>query len=257
MDAIQGRVALVTGGGRGIGRAIALALARRGAQVAVAARTAAEVEGVAGEVRALGARALAVASDLSRREAPAALAARVAEALGPIDLLVNNAGVDASGPVQRIDDATWDRVLAVNLTAPFLLVRACLPGMVQRGFGRILNVASVAGKIGLKYGAAYSASKHALVGLTRSIAAECGRKGVTCNALAPSWTETRMMDEAMAAIARATGRSADEARELVLRANPLGRAAAPEEVAAAAIAVLANGAIHGQCIHVDGGEVMA
>ncbi|HET9598925.1 MAG TPA: SDR family NAD(P)-dependent oxidoreductase [Anaeromyxobacteraceae bacterium] len=257
MDAIRDKVALVTGGGRGIGRAIALALARRGAKVAVAARTASEVEAVAGELRALGVQALAVPGDLSRREEPAALAARVAGALGPVDLLVNNAGVDASGPVQRIDDATWDRVLAVNLTAPFLLVRACLPGMLQRGFGRILNVASVAGKIGLKYGAAYSASKHALVGLTRSIAAECGRKGVTCNALAPSWTETRMMDEAMAAIARATGRSAAEARELVLRQNPLGRAATPEEVAEAALAVLANPAIHGQCIHVDGGEVMA
>jgi meso-butanediol dehydrogenase / (S,S)-butanediol dehydrogenase / diacetyl reductase len=223
----------------------------------VAARTAAEVEAVMGELRALGARALAVPSDLSGRHAPAALAASVSEALGPIDLLVNNAGLDASGPVQRIDDATWDRVLAVNLTAPFLLVRACLPGMYERGFGRILNVASVAGKIGLKYGAAYSASKHALVGLTRAVAAECGRKGVTCNALAPSWTETRMMDEAMAAIARATGRSVAEARELVLRANPLGRAATPEEVAEAAVAVLDNAAIHGQCIHVDGGEVMA
>jgi meso-butanediol dehydrogenase / (S,S)-butanediol dehydrogenase / diacetyl reductase len=172
-------------------------------------------------------------------------------------VLVNNAGVDASGPLQRIDDGTWDAVLAVNVTAPFLLVRALLPGMYARGFGRVLNVASVAGKVGLRYGAAYSASKHALVGLTRSLAAECGRRGVTANALCPSWTETRMMDEAMAAISRATGRSVEEARKVVLAANPLGRAATPEEVAAAALAVLTNAAIHGQCIHVDGGEVMA
>jgi meso-butanediol dehydrogenase / (S,S)-butanediol dehydrogenase / diacetyl reductase len=257
MDGFDGRVALVTGGGRGIGRAVALALSRAGARVAVAARTAAEVEAVAAELRAGGGRALPVACDLSARDAPAALATQVEAELGPVDVLVNNAGVDASGPVQRIDEATWDRVLALNLTAPFLLVRACLPGMYGRGFGRILNVASVAGKIGLKYGAAYSASKHGLLGLTRSIAAECGRKGVTCNALAPSWTETRMMDEALAAIARATGRSLAEAREAVLEGNPLGRAATPQEVAAAALAVLGNPAIHGQCIHVDGGEVMA
>jgi len=257
MDDLRGRVALVTGGGRGIGRAIALAVARAGADVAIVARTRGEVEEVAGALSALGRRALAVEADLAERSAPAAVAAKVALDLGPIDVLVNNAGVDASGPVQRIDDATWDRVMAVNVTAPFLLVRACLPSMYARGFGRILNVASVAGRIGLKYGAAYSASKHALVGLTRSIAAECGRKGVTANAIAPSWTETRMMDDAILAVARATKRSPEDARAALLQANPLGRASLPEEVAAAALAILLNPAIHGQCIHVDGGEVMA
>jgi NAD(P)-dependent dehydrogenase (short-subunit alcohol dehydrogenase family) len=254
---LTAQVAVVTGGGRGIGRAIALGLAEAGASVAVVARTVDRLAEAVRQITQTGGRAVAIPCDVSDAEGVGRMVRDVEAALGPIDLLVNNAGLDASGPVQRIDDATWDRVLAVNLTAPFLLVRACLPGMYERGFGRILNVASVAGKIGLKYGAAYSASKHALVGLTRSIAAECGRKGVTCNALAPSWTETRMMDEAMAAIARATGRSVAEARELVLRANPLGRAATPEEVAEAAVAVLDNAAIHGQCIHVDGGEVMA
>jgi meso-butanediol dehydrogenase/(S,S)-butanediol dehydrogenase/diacetyl reductase len=257
MEMLQGRVALVTGAGRGIGRAVALALARAGADVALTARTRSELDEVARAVAALGRRALVLEADLAERAAPAAVAARATEALGPVDVLVNNAGIDASGPVQRIDDATWDRVLAVNVTAPFLLVRSLLPAMYARGFGRVLNVASVAGKIGLKYGAAYSASKHALVGLTRSLAAECGRKGVTANALCPSWTETRMMDEAMAAISRSTGRSVEEARELALASNPLGRAATPEEVALAAVAVVTNPAIHGQCIHVDGGEVMA
>ncbi len=250
-------MALVTGGGRGIGRAIALALARAGADVALAARTRSEVEAVAREVAALGRRTLALDADLAGRSAPAAVASKVAQALGPVDLLVNNAGVDASGPVQRIDDATWDRVMAVNITAPFLLVRACLPSMYARGFGRVLNVASVAGKVGLKYGAAYSASKHALIGLTRSLAEECGRKGVTANALAPSWTETRMMEDAIGAICKATGRAPEQAREVLLARNPLGRAALPEEVAAMAVAVMLNPAIHGQCVHVDGGEVMA
>ena len=253
----EGRVALVTGGGRGIGREIALELARAGADVALVARTRSQVEAVAQAVAELGRRTIALDADLAARSQPAAVAARVAEALGPIDLLVNNAGIDASGPVQRIDDATWDRVMAVNVTAPFLFVRACLPSMYARGFGRVLNVASVAGKIGLKYGAAYSASKHALVGLTRSLAAECARKGVTANAIAPSWTETHMMEEAMAAIGKATGRTPQQAREAMLSQNPQGRASLPEEVAAAAIAVMSNPAIHGQCIHVDGGEVMA
>lgn len=253
----EGRVALVTGGGRGIGRAIALELSRAGADVGVVARTGGEVQAVARAIAELGRRTVALEADLAERSQPAAVAAKVAEALGPIDILVNNAGVDASGPVQRIEDATWDRVMALNLTAPFLLVRACLPSMYARGYGRILNVASVAGKIGLKYGAAYSASKHALIGFTRSLAMECARKGVTANAIAPSWTETRMMDEAIAAIGKATGRTPEQAREVMLAQNPQGRAALPQEVAAATVAVLSNPAIHGQCIHVDGGEVMA
>lgn len=255
-QAFEGRVALVTGGGRGIGRAIALALARAGADVALVARTRGELEAVGRAIAELGRRTFVLDADLADRSRPGAVAAKVAEALGPVDLLVNNAGIDASGPVQRIDDATWDRVLAVNVTAPFLFARACLPSMYARGYGRILNVASVAGKIGLKYGAAYSASKHALIGFTRSLAMECARKGVTANALAPSWTETRMMDEAISAIGKATGRTPEQAREVMLAQNPQGRAALPEEVASAAIAVLSNPAIHGQCIHVDGGEVM-
>jgi NAD(P)-dependent dehydrogenase (short-subunit alcohol dehydrogenase family) len=253
----EGRVALVTGGGRGIGRSIAIELARAGSHVALVARTRSEVEAVAQTVGELGRRTVAIEADLAERSRPADVAAKVAQSLGPIDILVNNAGVDASGPVQRIDDATWDRVMAVNLTAPFLLVRACLPSMYARGYGRILNVASVAGKIGLKYGAAYAASKHALIGFTRSLAMECARKGVTANAIAPSWTETRMMDEAIAAIGKATGRTPEQAREVMLAQNPQGRAALPEEVAAAALAAMSNPAIHGQCIHVDGGEVMA
>jgi NAD(P)-dependent dehydrogenase (short-subunit alcohol dehydrogenase family) len=129
--------------------------------------------------------------------------------------------------------------------------------MYERGFGRIVNVASVAGKIGLKYGAAYAAAKHGLVGLTRSLALECARKGVTANAICPSWTETRMMEEAVEAIVAKTGRTAAQAREAMLRENPLGRAATPEEVADVAVLLAANGAINGQAVHVDGGEFMA
>jgi NAD(P)-dependent dehydrogenase (short-subunit alcohol dehydrogenase family) len=257
MESIEGRVALVTGGGRGIGRAIALGLARAGADVAVAARTVPEIEAVAAEVAALGRRTHFFPLDVSDRASAARAPEIVAAALGPVEILVNNAGLHASAPVHRTDDATWDAILAVDLTAPFLLTRAFLPGMYQRQFGRVINIASVAGKIGLKYGAAYAAAKHGLIGLTRSLALEGARKGVTANAICPSWTETRMMDDAVAAVAGATGRTEGEAREAILRSNPLGRAALPEEVADVAVLLARTGVITGQAVHVDGGEVMA
>jgi NAD(P)-dependent dehydrogenase (short-subunit alcohol dehydrogenase family) len=257
METIEGRVALVTGGGRGIGRAIALALAQAGAHVAVAARSVPELEAVATEIAAVGRRTLILPLDVSDRAGLAGAVAAVAGKLGPVEILVNNAGIHHSGPFQKLDDATWDAVLAIDLTAPFLLARACLPAMYDRRWGRVINVASVAGKMGLKYGAAYSAAKHGLIGLTRSLALEGGRKGVTANAICPSWTETRMMDEAVAAVVAATGRTEAQALEAMLRDNPLGRAATPEEVADAAILIATNGAINGQALHVDGGEFMA
>jgi NAD(P)-dependent dehydrogenase (short-subunit alcohol dehydrogenase family) len=257
MDALAGRVALVTGGGRGIGRAIALALAEAGADVAVAARSVPEIEAVAAEVKALGRRTMFLPLDVSDRASVARTPGLVAEALGPIDVLVNNAGIHDDAPVHALDDASWDAVVAVNLTAPVLLTRACLPSMYERRYGRIVNVASVAGKIGLKYGAAYSASKHGLIGFTRSLALEGAKKGLTANAICPSWTETRMMDEAVEGLALATGRTESDARAALLRSNPLGRAALPEEVAEAAVFLVRNPVITGQALHVDGGEVMA
>jgi NAD(P)-dependent dehydrogenase (short-subunit alcohol dehydrogenase family) len=257
MDAIAGRVALVTGGGRGIGRAIALALAREGADVAVAARSVPEIEAVAAEVAALGRRTMFLPLDVSDRGSLAGAPRSVAERLGPVDILVNNAGIHDAAPVHKLEDGAWDAVLAVNLTAPVLLTRACLPAMYERGFGRVVNVASVAGKIGLKYGAAYAASKHGLVGFTRSLALEGARKGLTANAICPSWTETRMLDEAVEGLAAATGRTEADARAALLRSNPLGRAALPEEVADVAVFLVRNAAVTGQAVHVDGGEVMA
>jgi meso-butanediol dehydrogenase/(S,S)-butanediol dehydrogenase/diacetyl reductase len=257
MDSIAGRVALVTGGGRGIGRAIALALAREGADVAVAARSVPEIEQVAAEIQALGRRAFFLPLDVLDRRAISAAPAEMARALGAVDILVNNAGVFASAPVPRIPDGQWDGVLQVNLTAPFLLTRAFLPGMYDRAWGRVINVSSVAGKTGVKNAAAYVASKHGLVGLTRTLALEGVRKGVTANAICPGWVETRMLDEAVQATADATGRGADDVRAAVLAASPSGRAATPAEVAEVAVLLARNGAINGQCIHVDGGEVQA
>jgi len=255
MAGIEGRVAFVTGGGRGIGRAIALALGRAGADVAIAARSVPEIEQVAGEVQALGRRAYFFPLDLTDRHAIASAPRVVASALGPVDILVNNAGIHSSAPVQRVDDAQWDGILQVNLTAPFLLVRAFLPGMYERGFGRVINVASVLGRVATKYAAAYVASKHGLVGLTRTVALEGARKGVTANAICPSWVDTEMMREAVQAVVDSTGRSHEEARAALLASNPRGQPASPEEVAEVALLLAVNPAINGQCIHVDGAEV--
>jgi meso-butanediol dehydrogenase/(S,S)-butanediol dehydrogenase/diacetyl reductase len=257
MESIAGRVALVTGGGRGIGRAIALALARAGADVALCARTVPELEAVAAEIAALGRRTHFFPLDVSDREALGRAPRTVFDRLGSLDILVNNAGVSASAPVPRTDDETWDAVLAVDLTAPFLLTRACLPAMYERRWGRIINIASVAARIGLRYSVAYSAAKHGLLGLTRSVALEAARKGVTVNAICPSWTETQMLDDAVDAIAAHTGRTATEARAAILASSPVGRAALPEEVADAALWLVASPIVTGQAIDVDGGEVMA
>jgi NAD(P)-dependent dehydrogenase (short-subunit alcohol dehydrogenase family) len=257
MESLEGRVALVTGGGRGIGRAIALALARAGAHVAVAARTLPELEAVAAEVAAMGRRTYFFPLDLADRAMLAAAPGQVAAALGAVEILVNNGGVHAAEPADALTDACWDMVLAVNLTAPALLTRACLPGMYERGWGRVLNVASVAGRVGLRLGSAYVASKHGLIGLTRSLALEGARKGVTANAICPSWTETRMLDDAVEAVALHTQRTEAEARRALLRGNPLGRAALPEEVADLAVFLAASPVVTGQAVHVDGGEVMA
>ncbi len=257
MESIDGRVALVTGGGRGIGRAIALALARAGADVAVAARTIPEIEQVAAEIQRLGRRSHFLPLDVSDRDALARVPQAVEKALGPVGILVNNAGIHVSGPVQRVSDADWDGTLAVNLTAPFLLTRACLPSMYGRLWGRVVNVASVAGRIGLKYGSAYATSKHGLIGFTRSLALEAVRKNVTANALCPGWTDTRMMDEEVEQSAHASGRTPEEVRALFLQSTPLGRPATPDEVAEVAVLLARSPAITGQAFHVDGGEVMA
>ena len=257
MESIEGRVALVTGGGRGIGRAIALALARAGAHVAVAARTIPEIEEVAAEVAALGRKAIFLPLDMGNRAGFEGAAKEVAAALGPIAILVNNAGIGVHSAMHNLQDADWDAILAVNVTGPVLLTRACLPQLYGQGWGRVINVASVAGKIGLKYGAPYSASKHALIGFTRSLALEAATKGVTVNAICPGWTETQMMREAVEAVALHTQRTEEEARSTMLHSTPLRRAAQPEEVADVAVWLAGSPMVTGQAVNVDGGEVMS
>jgi len=246
------RVALVTGGGRGIGRAIALALAREGCDVAVGARNRAPLEETAVTVRGLGARAQPVALDVAD---PASIARAVAEtvaALGPVDVLVNNAGVAESAPLGKTEPEMWDRHMSVNVRGPYLLTRAVLPGMLERRWGRVINVASLAGLYGSPYVTAYTASKHALVGFTRALAMEVGGKGVTVNAICPGYVATELAWTAARNIEAKTGKSFDEAVEALAKINPGGRLLEPAEVGAVAAKLLHDDATNGEALVLDG-----
>ncbi len=251
--ALQGRVALVTGGGRGIGRAVARRLAAEGARVIVSGRRVAELEATAAEIRGI-----ALPLDVADRQALAPFLDALAREAGPVDILVNNAGIAESSPFDRTDDARWDRILEVNATAPFRLCRALVPGMIARGWGRVVMMASNAGVSGYAYTAAYCASKHAMVGLMRAMAAEVAKTGVTVNAVCPGWVATDMVDQTVARIADKTGRSADQARGALAAMTPQGRILEAEEVAHV-VAMLCHEearGLHGQAVVIDGGAVM-
>ena len=188
-----------------------------------------------------------------------AAVAALFESLGPVDVLVNNAGVASSAPLERTTLADWREQLDVNATGAFLCTRAALPGMAERGSGRIVTVASTAGLVGAKYTAAYTASKHAAVGLTRAVAAEVAGTGVTANAVCPAFVRTDMTRESVRRIVERTGRSEADAETALAAATPLGRLLEPDEVAFA-VAFLAApeaGAINGQTLILDGGGIQA
>jgi 3-hydroxybutyrate dehydrogenase len=260
MKKLADKVALITGGGRGIGREIALAFAREGAVVALLARTENEVRRVAEEVRdECTVRAIHAVCDVSDAEGVRAAFGRIAEEFGrSCDILVNNAGIAESAPVIKTTDEFWQRHLSINLSGAFYCMRAALPSMIERGWGRIINMASVAGKTGAPYIAAYSASKHGLLGLTRSCALEVATKGVTVNAICPGYVETDMTERAISNITAKTGKPSTQARAIIEQMSPQQRLITTEEVAALALLLASHEGrgINGQAINVDGGSVL-
>ncbi|HEY0294564.1 MAG TPA: SDR family NAD(P)-dependent oxidoreductase [Bordetella sp.] len=256
-QALAGRHALVTGGARGIGLACAKALLARGARVTLLGRGIESLQAAAASLNAPGRVGCAVA-DIADEASVQAAFAQAAAQFGPVHILVNNAGQASSQPFARTDARLWRDMLAVNLDGTFHCMQAALPGMLQAGWGRIINVASTAGLVGYAYVSAYVAAKHGVIGLTRSVALEVAKKGITVNAVCPGYTETDIVRGAVANIVQKTGMSEDQARANLAERNPQGKLVRPEEVADAVawLALPSAGAVNGQSIAIDGGEVM-
>ena len=252
---LEGRVAVITGAGRGIGRAIARRFAREGAAIAATARSVEELQSLLEEVRQDGGRAIAIPADLADVNTPLRVIQEVLESLGTIDILVNNAGIGSSAgpsPVVDFDDGLWNRTLALNLTAPYLLTKAALPMLLAKKWGRIINIASINSKLPSIHAAAYVASKHGLLGLTRAVALEVARDGITVNAICPGPVRTRMND---IRIQYDAGRLNLSISELESRLTPIGRRLEPDEIAPVAVLLASeeSAAITGQAFNVCGG----
>jgi 3-hydroxybutyrate dehydrogenase len=255
---LDGKTAIVTGGGRGIGEAIAIALAREGCSLAVAGRALASLEKTASRIRALGRDVLPVVCDVCDPAAVESMVAQVEGRWNRVDILVNNAGQSHSEPVHKLDVNTWRRVVEVNLTGTFLCSQAALKRMLPRKSGRIINIASTAALIGFRYAAAYVAAKHGVLGLTRSMALETATAGITVNAICPGWVESDMLREAIQTISAKTGGSPEQARAYLENDSPQKRIVQPQEVAHLVVALASDEAlgITGQAISVSGGQVM-
>ncbi len=252
------QVAWVTGGGKGIGEAMARAFAREGISVAVTARTQADVERVASSINASGGKALALTCDVTQPESIAKAVEQVRRELDAVTILVNNAGAAGSHKFLGHDDALWHRMLDVNLNSVYYVTKAVAPMMVEARWGRIINIASIASKVGGKYIAAYTAAKHGVLGLTRALAVELVSYNITVNAICPGYVDTPLTDASVANIAARTKMSEAEARAYLEKLSPQNRLMTPEEVAQVALMLIDENArgITGQAINVDGGMVM-
>jgi NAD(P)-dependent dehydrogenase (short-subunit alcohol dehydrogenase family) len=248
------RTVLVTGAGRGIGRAIAARLSADGHRVALTARSKDELDEVAA---ALAGESLVVPADLTAPGEVERVFGEVARTWGSVEVLVANAGVSHAAPVVDTTDEDWAHMLELNLTVPFRCFREALPPMIEAGWGRIIVVASVVAKRGEAQVAAYTASKHGVLGLVRSTAAEVARNGVTVNAVCPGYVDTPMTDATVAGISARSGRTEEESRAALATRQPIGRLVTPQEVAEVVALCIGNGAINGQGINIDGGSVQS
>jgi len=256
---LAGRHAFVTGASRGIGASIAFELARLGANLSLIGR---DEDALASQVTAISAahdvKVQSLVLDVTNADQITKSVETAEAQTGPIDILVNNAGAATSAPFTRTSLDQWQALLDVNLTGPFLLTQAVLPGMMERNFGRVINVASTAGLKGYGYVAPYCAAKHGIIGMTRSLAIEIATSGVTINAVCPGFTETDIAARTIDTMVEKTGRSAEEAYKQLASLNPQGRLVQPEEVAQSVgwLALETSSSINGQAIAVAGGEVM-
>lgn len=258
MKTLNGKIAFVTGAGRGIGEACAVALAEAGADVAICSRSSAEIDAVAGKIRAAGRRALAVDCDVTDADQVRRMAEDVHSQFGAVEILVNNAGLGRSHRFVDHPDELWDQMLAVNLTGLYRVTKAFVPKMIEARRGRVINIASVMSKIGGKYVAAYTAAKHGALGLTRALAVELVGYNITVNAVCPGYVDTPMTDGNVANIVARTGMPETEARKALEKLSPQNRLIEAEEVASVVVMLasdLAHG-INGQAINIDGGAVM-
>ena len=258
MALLGNKVALITGGGRGIGKAIALAFAKEGAKVVVTARTTSELEPLVEQIKADGGQALSISADLSDATVPGQLVQQTRDHFGPVDILVNNAGVGSSSnpkPVVDFDDDFWELSLKINLTVPYLLCKAVLPEMLAKKWGRIINVASINGKIPSFHGAAYAASKHGVLGLTKTLAMEVATQGITVNAICPGPVRTLMNDKRIAYDADRKGVSFEDQEKTM---TPMGKRLEPEDISPIAVYLASDAAkmMTGQGINIDGGIVL-
>jgi NAD(P)-dependent dehydrogenase (short-subunit alcohol dehydrogenase family) len=253
-DPVPMRNCLVTGASRGIGSVIAARLSTAGHRVALTARSADQLTEVAGK---LSGPSLSLPADVTDPDATNAVFDTVEEAWGPVEVLVLNAGAAVAKPIAKLTDAEWQSQLDLNLTAPFRAMRRAIPAMVERGWGRIIVIASIAGKIGEPNVGAYTASKHGAIGLVRTAAAELARAGVTVNAVCPGYVDTPMTDGWVEKIAARTGKPAADVRKSLEDKQPIRRLITSDEVADAVELCVLSAAITGQAINVDGGAVQS
>lgn len=249
---------MVTGGSRGIGRSIALAFASQGNHVVITGRTQATLDAVAEEIRRLGAKTLPLSCDVTRKQEVEALKSEITDRLGTVQVLINNAGVAPAVGFLEMEDRLWEEVLKVNLSGTYYCCKVFLPGMIASGWGRIINIASTVAKVAYSHTSAYTTSKHALLGLTRALALEMARSGVTVNAICPGYVDTDLTLKNARLMAEKTGKRVEDVLKLFQGTSPQNRLIAPEEVAEVALMLASQSAdgITGQAINVDGGAVM-